>query len=424
MLRHEEFEQLCALRVIGQLEAEEEKRLLDHLAVCHSCRAASGDFKLLVRELPLPSCKLADRSLLRWSEESGLRRRFIAKAHAEGLRFSREAQKDVQKTSWIWTRAIRLRPLLVSGICIIVGAGVLSLKRRNEHRNSQLVTASAIASSNPADFQGSLNGKLAAQPLSLAIQPLENKLSAKTSNDEAQIKSLVSRLEAVEAELAIRRSENKRLQQAIEQSNAATLQLSNQANQNETQLQQARSELERTRTERTALQADLVSAKAEVSNLSQQLRLQEAAQSRDRELLSLGRDISDLMGARNLHVIDVHDDDGRGKNKKSFGRVFYTEGKSLIFYAYDLDDKKLANAKYAFQAWGERLGQPATIKSLGLLYVDDKQQKRWVLKVDDPQQLAEIDSVFVTLEPHNSATGTPRGRRILYAFLGGLPNHP
>jgi hypothetical protein len=131
------------------------------------------------------------------------------------------------------------------------------------------------------------------------------------------------------------------------------------------------------------------------------------------------------MGARNLHIIDVHDADGSGNDRKSFGRVFYTEGKSLIFYAFDLDDKKVTNAKYTFEAWGERLGQPASVKSLGVLYVDDKDQKRWVLKVDDPRQLAQIDSVFVTLEPHGGDDEKgPRGHKILYAFLSGQANHP
>jgi hypothetical protein len=57
------------------------------------------------------------------------------------------------------------------------------------------------------------------------------------------------------------------------------------------------------------------------------------------------------------------------------------------------------------------------------LYTDNKDQKRWAFKVDDPQQLAEIDSVFVTLEPHQGAS-RPRGGRILFAYLGGKANHP
>ena len=69
-------------------------------------------------------------------------------------------------------------------------------------------------------------------------------------------------------------------------------------------------------------------------------------------MLAEGRDITDLMGARNLHIIDVRDADGKGKNQKSFGRIFYTEGKSLIFYAYDLDEGKVTKANYSFEVWG------------------------------------------------------------------------
>ena len=57
------------------------------------------------------------------------------------------------------------------------------------------------------------------------------------------------------------------------------------------------------------------------------------------------------------------------------------------------------------------------------LYSDDKAQKRWVLKVSDPEQLTEIDSVFVTLEPQDGGEKA-KGKKILYAFLGGKANHP
>jgi hypothetical protein len=171
------------------------------------------------------------------------------------------------------------------------------------------------------------------------------------------------------------------------------------------------------------MEADIAAQRAEVDTLSQQLKLKTAAVDRERELLAAGRDITDLMGARNLHIIDVRDANGIGKNNKAFGRIFYTEGKSLIFYAFDLDERKLANAKYSFEAWGERLGEPTSVRSLGMLYTDDKDQKRWALKVDDPQRVAEIDSVFVTLEPHEGGN-KPRGQKILFAFLGGEANHP
>jgi hypothetical protein len=129
------------------------------------------------------------------------------------------------------------------------------------------------------------------------------------------------------------------------------------------------------------------------------------------------------MGARSLHIIDVHDADSRGRDKKSFGRVFYTERKSLIFYAFDLDERKLVNASFSYQAWGERNGKPESARSLGIFYADDKAQKRWVLKVDDPVELEGIDSVFVTLEPSGDRD-KPSGRKLLYAFLNSQINHP
>jgi hypothetical protein len=129
------------------------------------------------------------------------------------------------------------------------------------------------------------------------------------------------------------------------------------------------------------------------------------------------------MGAPDLHIIDVHDADGNGRDRTSSGRVFYVEGQQMTFYAFGLDDKKLGDAKYAFEVWGTRLDQPTSAKSLGMLN-NDQHQKTWVLKVTDPRQLAGIDSIFVTLEPREGVGEKPRGKRILYAFLGGQANHP
>ena len=43
------------------------------------------------------------------------------------------------------------------------------------------------------------------------------------------------------------------------------------------------------------------------------------------------------MGARKLYIADVFDVDSGSRTRKPFGRVFYTQSKSLIFYAFDLD---------------------------------------------------------------------------------------
>ena len=128
------------------------------------------------------------------------------------------------------------------------------------------------------------------------------------------------------------------------------------------------------------------------------------------------------MGARNLHIIDVADVDSQG-TRRPFGRVFYTEGKSLIFYAYDLEKKRKPLGKYSFQAWGQRESKAGSVQSLGVFFADDQTQNRWVLKYDDPSVLAEIDAVFVTIEPKGGSM-KPIGQQLMYAYLKANPNHP
>ena len=129
------------------------------------------------------------------------------------------------------------------------------------------------------------------------------------------------------------------------------------------------------------------------------------------------------MGARDLHIIDVSDVDSTGKTRRPFGRAFYTEGKSLIFYAFDLAPQHASRKAPSFQAWGFREPSSHSARSLGIFYADDKAEGRWVLKFDDPDVLAQIDAVFVTVEP-SGGSSKPSGQKLLYAYLKGQPNHP
>jgi membrane carboxypeptidase/penicillin-binding protein len=161
----------------------------------------------------------------------------------------------------------------------------------------------------------------------------------------------------------------------------------------------------------------------EMQKLSEKLTEQTEILERERTLLAAGRDIHDLMEARNLHIADVFDVDSKGKDQRAFGRVFYTEQKSLIFYAFDLGDRNTAKRNASFQVWGTRGPVQNPVQSLGIFYVDDQKQNRWLLKFEDPRILAEIDSVFVTIEPPGGSA-RPTGRKFLYAYLNANPNHP
>jgi hypothetical protein len=144
---------------------------------------------------------------------------------------------------------------------------------------------------------------------------------------------------------------------------------------------------------------------------------------RQEELLAHDRDIRDLMSARDLYIAEVYDVAKTGETNKPYGRVFYTKGKSLLFYAYDLDQQAGLKKASTFQAWGRRgTGQEQPV-NLGIFFEDSVTNKRWVVKSQDSKTLEQIDAVFVTVEP-NGGSRRPSSKPLLFAYLRIHPNHP
>jgi hypothetical protein len=426
MQKHEYYEELCALAASGQLNKEEERELGEHIENCDECRGACEEFSDLLRELP-PMEEAVDLVALRQAEEAEYRKRFLARARIEGRSFSPEAERGrMPERSRLRLPHFGFSPrwLAVAATILVVASGFGLVKLRNSQNLSSPVSASSV--STPQAIPPHLEGVTASQNYESQLAELRNAVAASDAridlfrNENADLRK---RLEMSEKGLTATQSEKGQIEVALSRANEFNAQLQDQTKQNTLLLSQLQGELEKMSGQRANAATDLAMERRSVAELSNRLKTQTDSLDREKELLTAGRDITDLMGARSLHVVDVYDGDGVGKNKKSFGRVFYTEGKSLIFYAFDLDERKVINAKYSYKAWGERQANPSSVKSLGIFYVDDKAQKRWVLKVSDPEQLSEIDSVFVTLEPHDNAD-KPRGQKLLFAFLGSSANHP
>jgi myosin heavy subunit len=205
----------------------------------------------------------------------------------------------------------------------------------------------------------------------------------------------------------------------LEHSTSQTAQLADELQNREKQLAASTEEIAHINQLRATDKASLEAEQARIKEISDQLRIADATLDMERQLSSEGRDIRALLVARQLHVVDVRDTDANGKPSQAFARVFLTEGKSLMFFAFDLNEANTLSAKARFQVWGEQLGKKGSVRSLGVLSVDDKAQNRWALKVENPGALSEINSVFVTISPQGSSNS---GQRLLYAYLGE-PNH-
>jgi len=240
------------------------------------------------------------------------------------------------------------------------------------------------------------------------------RLRKSLADAQAKYAALETQQRSLEAELSSERAQVDQKGQEVEAARKAAEDRNKEIGQLESRVQNAVQRTEEQRRIAENLQSKLQWAQQQVQ--------QQAANTPESQGFG-DAEAKELFGARDLHIVDVYDVDIKGNTRRSYGRVYYVEKKLLIFYAFDLQDKKHSRAAAGFQAWGYRQPSDGKPESLGLFDVDDASVNRWVLKVNNPRVLERIDAVFVTLEPPNGSP-SPRGRRLLYANLAGPANHP
>jgi hypothetical protein len=406
MSEHDHFEELAALSAGGFLADQEYKELREHTKVCTECGKIEDEFSELVRSgLPLTLSPLREfMQRVRTRPDDGTHARFLARARREGLVFSQEVEKPARH------QAKRLRTVVTAT------AGV----------GATLLLASYGTWVYRASSQGSLQSKQQIDHLKRQNSELSTTLSQLNQSLAAQqreIQNLRTQLGTAARTAENLRHDGEQARGEAQGSSNRNVQLTDELANRDKQLAEARSEVERINQLHTDDEATLVAQQVRISELSDQLRIAGATLDLERQLTAAGKDIRELLTARQLHVIDVRDTDANGKPSKAFGRIFVTEGKSLTFYAFDLNEARAIDAKHRFELWGTQLAKGSPARSLGFLYTDDKAQRRWALKVNNPELVKEVESVFVTMEPARGTT-TPSGQAMLYTYLGGHPNHP
>jgi hypothetical protein len=255
------------------------------------------------------------------------------------------------------------------------------------------------------------------------LASLEQLLAESRSEQErirAEAKEAADRGDALNAFLAAANKRSEAQIAALTQDRDAT---ATRLAQSQAGYQAVQDELNTLRSQHGQDMLRLASMDQKVSGLNAALIDREKRVSNDEEYLSSDKDIRDLIGARNLYIADIMDVDGSGKSKKPFGRVFYTKTKSLVFYAYDLDLQQGVKQASTFQVWGRTSATDRKPVNLGVLYMDSETNRRWTLRVNNPQQLAQLDAIFVTVEPHMQDE-KPTGKPFLYASLRRDANHP
>ena len=402
MLEHDRFEEFASLEAIGELSPEEQEEFLLHKTTCPQCREIVAESSSVAASAFLAGAPKEENTALEGERHRRLR---------DGIARNLPAVVPVSLVE-------RYKHLAAAGVAaaFLLGAGVgaaVGLSRRPSV--SVVKTPAAVASSAKTDTPNSAIGEDESAHLQTVVAELQKRVE-QTSGENDALRDKLTLADQHTTELETRLNEVEKRFSAQSQD---VVQAHNDLSAARSALFQAKDSISASQDKIDSLQFALADKDARLTEVS-------ASVDRERQMLSQGREIRDIMGARDLHIVDVIDRDGKGRARKAFGRAFYTQGKSLIFYAFDLPAKNTADGKFVYAAWGSNSNDlnAKVTHSLGIFYNDDQAQHRWAMKFDDPKLLEEIDTVFVTLEPADKPFATPTGKPILEAYFGTPPNHP
>jgi hypothetical protein len=427
MAPHEEFLELCAVSIAGELTGEERKKLNEHLENCRSCRKALEQFKISAKasipaaadevsevegnDGPVSVEKAEAAFFARFDEESGFRVSNVNDATEWAASANGREPNAPSAMEWgqLWMPFVAI---ILFGLALGIASYRIGMRKGVETAAVQ--------------YNDGVQTKLEEQLSDAGHERQQFRVEVATRDRtitdlRKQIQELSATMPRMESTPIDRVKSGDSQQAAVAAAKLEALQRQLNAEQQErTQQASHASELEAKVDE---LSKELLQSATAATEQKRQLDDREGTINRQQDLLAHDRDVRDLMGARDLYVVEVYDVAGTGETSKPYGRLFYTKGQKLLFYAYDLDQAPGLKRASTFQAWGQRGPDKDRALSLGIFYEDNAANKRWVLKSNDPKTLAQIDAVFVTVEP-DAHSRSPRGKQVLFAYLRIDPNHP
>jgi hypothetical protein len=366
---HERYERICALVAVGEASLEELQEFETHAQVCAECRCNVRDYHKLFGAL-FPEARLEWPCVTEAVEDrlSTGKRKLIDSLEAESPAFA-HASSPPDRRVWITAGAIAA----LIALSVLIG--------RNYGVPAKSQERAAVPAASAPMIERSVE-----KPSPIAGE-------AGRTEDRRHL----GELDTAMGEL---RAERDRLLNELES-----------ARRDQSAAEKRAQDLESARLHTS--KADLESAYAE---LEARVRSQEAFIARQQRLLAVDREVHNVLGSPNLRVLDVQSVASTGEVERAFGRVFYAPGTALVLYAFDLDE----HAGDKFDVWGSSGVKMAGGRRLGVLEMDRREDNRWVLKYEDRNQLAQIDTVYVVA----ADSGPPAPMKpILRAYLS-VPELP
>jgi hypothetical protein len=428
---HEDFLELCAVATSDSLTEGEWDKLKRHLATCDACSSVLRDYQRITEEgMGTLAPEFAAESIRAVSSHSieSTKRKLFSRISLDLEERGRGAEAVVDHRSGAkgnghprrTSRATQCMLRYAAAIALVFGLTATAY-RLGERKNAGLKA--------PVESATSKEDGILKKEVAILTQGHEA-LVAQLHGREQDLESLKIMLGQKSDEILNLKQQQQSLEDVALKAGDERTAIASERDAINQQLATSQANVSTIRGQLNALQqlrsGDLgraASLEAQIAELSDRLKDNGETIDQQQQLLASDRDIRDLMGARDLYIAEVYDVDRDGQTRRPFGRVFFTKDKSLIFYAYDLQRQPGVTDANTFQAWGQRGLTRAGAVNLGIFYQDNAANRRWVLKVDDPKTLRQIDAVFVTVEP-NGGSPKPSGKQLLFAYLRVDPNHP
>jgi predicted nucleic acid-binding Zn-ribbon protein len=425
MSPHEEFLELAAAASAGELTQEERRKLDEHLAGCASCRETTQQLESTIRTaIPALAASVPQddsKAHSAWSQDEAEARLFERIDREDRERGKKREEfpppQDEHHRAYFPSR-IRWDHIGLSSAAIALFALGLGITAYRSSRKPAASTTTNTARASVLEEQLADAGH-EARTLSAQITEREQviaHLREEMQRESAELQDLKTKVGREETSAQSKGpesgpllQENKRLGEEMAAAEGRYA-----------ELQKDMEDLQQKRSEEAAHAESL---ETRVAGLSDELHGKDETIARQQEYLEHDRDIRELIGARDLYIAEIYDVERSGQTNKPYGRVFYTRGKSLVFYAYDLDQQAGLKEASTFQAWGRRGSSSQQALNLGVFYEDSVAKKRWVMRSNDTKTLQEIEAVFVTVEP-NGGSDRPSTQPLLFAYLRVHPNHP
>ncbi|HKW35224.1 MAG TPA: anti-sigma factor [Candidatus Acidoferrum sp.] len=432
---HDEFLELCAAATAGELTPAEQAKLDAHLAACADCRRAMREYEVasqhgaaaLASELAREGQEVDDSWSVEEAEKTFFRNLETKETCPSGVENNRDVTKQGQRFTYRPTQ-IRWREVwmpFAAAVLLALALGIAAYRGGVKRGTDAARTIPAPAKDSQASLEEQMSDAGHERAQLLAKLAEEDRVIADLQRKLSEQQKMVSTLKATESAAHVSSGPPPTVG-----SSEAAVRRDQELVAAQSKLGELQKTIDTVTEQRDEVTLRAATLEAKVGDLTQQVRdrEQELDQKQDevakqQDLLEHDRDIRELMGARDLYIAEVHDVAGTGQTDKTYGRVFYTRGKRLIFYAYDLDAHPGVRNASTFQAWGRRGPDKQQARNLGIFYEDNVNKKRWVLKANDPKSLEDIDAVFVTVEP-NGGSPHPSGKQLLFAYLRISPNHP